>query len=121
FTYSADYPEKCVMSDIKLLGKCLCPRCLIMKDRVSELGTKQDRTWCMAQEHQDMTARQFDVEMVWEWIYTKGFPVGGAQIEKVLGPTSLTPSRVCPFIHSSLSTFNCVCRTHFPKRCYHMV
>ncbi len=34
-----------------------------------------------------MIVQQFDVKMVREWIYTKGFSIGGAQIEKVLGPT----------------------------------
>ncbi|KAK0421769.1 hypothetical protein EV421DRAFT_1915393 [Armillaria borealis] len=31
--------------------------------------------------------------MVRKWIFTKGFPVGGAQIEKVLHPLSLMPHK----------------------------
>ncbi|KAK0438853.1 uncharacterized protein EV420DRAFT_1651271 [Desarmillaria tabescens] len=33
FTYSADYPEKVLLTSIKYLGRCLCPRCLIVKER----------------------------------------------------------------------------------------
>ncbi|KAK0226736.1 hypothetical protein EDD85DRAFT_923411 [Armillaria nabsnona] len=93
FTYSADYPEKTLLASIKSLGRCLCPRCLITKDKVSELGMKRDMTRREAQAREDGTSRQFSIEMVRKWIYEKGFPVSGAQVEKVLNPTSLTPNR----------------------------
>ncbi|KAK0215256.1 hypothetical protein EDD85DRAFT_798705 [Armillaria nabsnona] len=46
-----------------------------------------------AQAREDGTSRQFSIEMVQKWIYKKGFPVSGAQVEKVLNPTLLTPNQ----------------------------
>ena len=60
FTYSTDYPEKWVMDSRKFylgelmrsvriliaclrnLGTCLCPHCLIPKDHIQNLATRQD-------------------------------------------------------------------------------
>ncbi len=93
FTHSALY-RRALLASIKSLGKCLCPRCLITKDKVSELGMKRDmarrETWA----RKDAILRQFTIEMVRKWIYEKGFPVAGDQVEKVLSPVSLMPNRV---------------------------
>ncbi|PBK86077.1 hypothetical protein ARMGADRAFT_1047940 [Armillaria gallica] len=40
FVYSADYPEKVLMACLKTMGTCLCPRCLIQKSEVQQMGTK---------------------------------------------------------------------------------
>ncbi|KAJ8691002.1 hypothetical protein PTI98_010618 [Pleurotus ostreatus] len=42
FTYGADYPEKVLLSTIKYLGGCPCPRCLIQKEKIRQLGMKCD-------------------------------------------------------------------------------
>jgi hypothetical protein len=60
FTYSADYPEKCVhsilysilanksdriiLATIKFLGRCLCPLYTCPMEKVQDLGTKADDT-----------------------------------------------------------------------------
>ncbi|KAG2339699.1 hypothetical protein BDR05DRAFT_835785, partial [Suillus weaverae] len=46
FTYSADYPEKTLLACIKFLAKCPCPRCLVPKAKIGELGTRADRRRC---------------------------------------------------------------------------
>ncbi|KAJ7467308.1 hypothetical protein B0H11DRAFT_1732841, partial [Mycena galericulata] len=43
FTYSADYKEKVLIACIKHLGTRLCPRCLIDKAHVPDLGSEKDR------------------------------------------------------------------------------
>ncbi|KJA13004.1 hypothetical protein HYPSUDRAFT_152056 [Hypholoma sublateritium FD-334 SS-4] len=40
FTYSADYPEKVLLATIRNLGSYPCPRCLIPKEKIPEVGTK---------------------------------------------------------------------------------
>ncbi|KIL54289.1 hypothetical protein M378DRAFT_19051 [Amanita muscaria Koide BX008] len=42
FTYAADYPEKILLACIKYLGKRPCPRCLIVKGNISDMGKKVD-------------------------------------------------------------------------------
>ncbi|KAK0439080.1 uncharacterized protein EV420DRAFT_1735640 [Desarmillaria tabescens] len=93
FTYSADYPEKVLLCSIKHLGKCLCPRCLIVKDKVRELGTKLDMRRRETQARVDSVNRQNDVTMAQDWIYNRGYPVDGKAINDLLGTHSLTPNR----------------------------
>ncbi|KAJ7580851.1 hypothetical protein C8J56DRAFT_1057826 [Mycena floridula] len=38
----SDYPEKVLLVEIKYLSEFLCPRCLVTKAQVPELGTKAD-------------------------------------------------------------------------------
>ncbi|KIK80669.1 hypothetical protein PAXRUDRAFT_158056, partial [Paxillus rubicundulus Ve08.2h10] len=46
FSYSADYPEKILLACIKFLGKCPCPRCLVKKADIPDMGTESDmKTW----------------------------------------------------------------------------
>lgn len=42
----------------------------------------------------DSEHRQQDVEMTRDWIFTRGYPVAGTRVEKVMFPKSLTPIRV---------------------------
>ncbi|KAE9402405.1 hypothetical protein BT96DRAFT_956276 [Gymnopus androsaceus JB14] len=42
FTYSADYPEKVLLATIRDLGSCPCPRCLIPKGLLDQMGSKRD-------------------------------------------------------------------------------
>lgn len=43
-TYSADYPEKTLLATLKFLGRSPCPRCLVQKDTIFNLGAKRDRS-----------------------------------------------------------------------------
>ncbi len=86
--------SRCLLASIKALGRCLCPRCLIPKEKVPEMGTKRDMAQRDNKGREDSTTRHYDISMVRKWIFTKGFPVGGAQVEKVLRPLSLTPHKV---------------------------
>jgi hypothetical protein len=42
----------------------------------------------------DTERRQSDVEMTRSWIFERGYPVAGTQVEGVLGPSSGVPTRV---------------------------
>ncbi|KZT03338.1 uncharacterized protein LAESUDRAFT_660046, partial [Laetiporus sulphureus 93-53] len=42
FTYSADYPEKILLACIRYLARCPCPRCLIKKADIPDMGSHMD-------------------------------------------------------------------------------
>ncbi|KAH9918886.1 uncharacterized protein BXZ73DRAFT_52743 [Epithele typhae] len=63
FTYSADYPEKCLIACIKSLAKCPCPDCHVQKSNIYLLGTKRD----MARREKE--PRTYSEHLIW-WIET---------------------------------------------------
>jgi hypothetical protein len=114
YTYSADYPEKCVtffpiqcltyvtghralLATIRSLGNLPCPRCLIENTKISAMGTLND----MKQRLQNLRLHGTDarwpekVDMVRKFIFEKGYAVNSRAVERVLAETSLVPTRVC--------------------------
>ena len=81
------------MTCTKHLGRCLCPRCLIEKKYVSELGTLNDqrRRKRLRVDSEHMRAC---VERACKLIFEKGRLVNGTAVQGVLGDQSLTPTRV---------------------------
>jgi hypothetical protein len=127
FTYSADYPEKYVLhfcdhlalsdqlfrvllATIRNLGACPCPRCLIPKERIPELGTVNDQKR-RDTAHRTVTGElEFDILLARDQIYKKGKGVKSAAVERILAPKSLVPTHVCYhvlkiFTHHSLNVF----------------
>ena len=112
FTYSADYPEKWVMDSHQFylrelmqpvriliaclcnLGTCLCPRCLIPKDHVQNLATRQDLLQRKILARADTTELQSRVEEVCKLIYEKNYAVDTVQVEALLKPESLVPTSI---------------------------
>ena len=113
--YSADYPEKYVYSSqryhwhnsnlfdrvllacIKYLGKHPCPRCLVEKSHIRELGSKVDLRRRGNLVRIDDGPRQFDVETARKLIYTQGVRINSKRIGAILDPKSLVPTRVSIF------------------------
>jgi hypothetical protein len=107
FTYSADYPEKCVaqqdisrilnpssinrvlIATIKDMGLCPCPRCLTPKRLFSSLGVARDMRRRVANLQVYVMTN-----IVWarEFIYTSGNTVDGAKIDNTLGEGSWVPT-----------------------------
>ena len=110
--YSADYPEKCAVSldnipqyrtnlfnrvllaGIKYLGKHPCPRCLVEKCHIPELGSKADLGRRERLARIDDGPCQFDVESARKLIYTQGVRINSKRITAILDPKSLVPTRV---------------------------
>ncbi|PPQ82246.1 hypothetical protein CVT25_008397, partial [Psilocybe cyanescens] len=92
FTYSADYPEKVLLSTIRNLAKCLCPRCYIQKRHVNALGTNVD---CQRRSHKhvDTEHRQDRVNISRKWIYEHGKGVKSKFVEDLLQEKSYVPTR----------------------------
>lgn len=85
-----------LLATIKYLGGCPCPRCLITKAQIPEMGTKYD----MRRRHDPSNIRVDDswlrrkIEMTRKWIFELGYLVHGTAVEAILKPHSLVPTRV---------------------------
>lgn len=88
--------NRILLACIKYLGKCPCPICLVEKHQVPNLGTKIDMKIHMEQKRNDTDHRRDTIDLVRKWIFELGMNVGSIHIDRVLGPHSLVPTRVCP-------------------------
>ncbi|KAN0088931.1 hypothetical protein V8E55_005988 [Tylopilus felleus] len=92
YTYSADYPEKVLLACIRLLGQCLCPRCLAKKTDVSEMGTPADmETWRnMIRTHGQ--AHKNKISKARRFIFRDSATINGNRIKNLLAAESLVPT-----------------------------
>jgi hypothetical protein len=108
FTYSADYPEKYVFTDlfkklnhssiyrvliatIKDMGLCPCPRCLTPKSFFNSLGLVRDMKSRITDFRVYVMAK---IVKAREYIYKSGNTVDGAKVEHTLGEGSWVPTIV---------------------------
>ncbi|KAJ3557352.1 hypothetical protein NP233_g11763 [Leucocoprinus birnbaumii] len=91
FTYSADYPEKVLLTTIRFLGGCPCPRCFIKKDQIGAIGTTVDEQR-RSHKRQDTYERQFDIQTARRMIFREGRGVNSKAVERLLKPLSQTPT-----------------------------
>ncbi|KAF8148266.1 hypothetical protein B0H34DRAFT_758798 [Crassisporium funariophilum] len=92
FTYSADYPEKVLLTTIRNLGRCPCPRCLIQKTRIGDLGKVVDGQR-RSHVRLDSDKRRRDVELTRRWIFEKGLGINSKSVNDVLQEESYVPTR----------------------------
>lgn len=114
FTYSADYPEKygppdissvdqcswsclyrVLISTIRDMGGCPCPRCLIPKHLIPGLGTESDVKWRTESTRKDDAPRREKVEAARELIYNRGYVVNSSRVDELLKAESYVPTEVC--------------------------
>ncbi|KAI0693618.1 hypothetical protein C8T65DRAFT_585633 [Cerioporus squamosus] len=90
--HTADFVEKILLTCLKYLAKCPCPRCKINKDKLIEMGTHAD-------DYRRNNTRIDDNDVNWritlarKWIFENGMPLTSVYLDRVLGPLSLTPTR----------------------------
>ncbi|KZV87861.1 hypothetical protein EXIGLDRAFT_571190, partial [Exidia glandulosa HHB12029] len=89
FTYSADYPEKCIIATVKDLGRCPCPRCLITKDEIPKVGQQLDIRRRTTKARTDSARRQQRVDMARKVIEEHGIAVDSKTLDPFLGEESL--------------------------------
>ncbi|EGO18986.1 hypothetical protein SERLADRAFT_443529 [Serpula lacrymans var. lacrymans S7.9] len=92
FTYSADYPEKVLLTSIRNLGACPCPRCLIPKDCIPGMGTKQDMRQRKTLARVNNSQYQRKVDIARSLIYEKNHAVNSNAVERLLKEESLVPT-----------------------------
>ncbi|KAF7424881.1 hypothetical protein PC9H_010192 [Pleurotus ostreatus] len=92
FTYSADYPEKVLLTTIRNLGACPCPRCLVPKAKIPELGTQRDDARRSKLARVDDVHRRGRIMQVRDWIYLTGRAIKSKAVELVIGVRSEVPT-----------------------------
>ncbi|KIK26402.1 hypothetical protein PISMIDRAFT_274760 [Pisolithus microcarpus 441] len=92
-TYSADYPEKTLLATLKFLGRSPCPRCLVQKNTIFNLGAKKDRYIRKKTQRVDDEHRRFSIENARKAIFEFGRSMLSTAVENILGMLSVTPTR----------------------------
>ena len=107
--------SRVLLATIKNLGKHPCPRCLILKTDIHNVGTPAG-----AQQRKrirvDNTSRRQDVEKARKAMFEKGCKITSTQVQSYLSDRSMVPTRV--HIYSLvLHPINTLNRTHSLKDC----
>ena len=79
---------------IKNRGKCPCPRCLIPKERFSNLGSRQDKRQRSTLARVDDNSRRAKVDGARRLIYEKHYALDGNAVNGLLQAQSLVPTKV---------------------------
>ncbi|KJA26291.1 hypothetical protein HYPSUDRAFT_133110, partial [Hypholoma sublateritium FD-334 SS-4] len=93
FAYSADYPEKVILSGIRNMGCCPCPRCLVPKNDTDQLGTKHDQHRRVTLARKDDLQYRVKVSSAHDIIYQQNRTVDSNFVEHLLKSESLVPTQ----------------------------
>ncbi|CDO76216.1 hypothetical protein BN946_scf184894.g5 [Trametes cinnabarina] len=89
-TYSADYPEKILLTALKPLSKFPCPRCLVPKDEICLAGMPGDMDNRRNNKCEDTPALQRKIQKARKLVFN-GVSLASKRIEKLLNPGSFNP------------------------------
>jgi hypothetical protein len=109
--------DRVLMSGLKYLSHCPCPRCLVLKTNFPLLGSRRDMNDRVKLRRVDNTARQQAVEHARRLLFEKGVSIGNKQISDILGAQSLVPTRVCLRLYIDSSSNQLLYRMHFHSVC----
>jgi hypothetical protein len=83
------------MLSLRDKGNCPCPRCLITKKDISQLGMQRDRNRRITMVRKDTIASLQNIQMARGFIYGRsGYKVNSKVVENVLQATSQVPTEV---------------------------
>ena len=77
----------------------MCPRCLALKLKINKIGSKMDMCQQLQNARMDNETRQYHIEVVRKMLFEKGINISSVKIERILGPTSAVPTRVCTYLN----------------------
>jgi hypothetical protein len=84
-----------LMLSLRDKGNCPCPRCLITKKEISQLGTKHDCRRRIKNAREDNDHSLENIQMARKFIYGRsGYKVNSKAVEDVLQATSQVPTEV---------------------------
>jgi len=81
-----------ILTGIKNLGQCLCPRCLTRKDEVPLMGTKVDMKRRLRRMQKDDRIHCREVDDAQALIFQLGVSVDGTHVQNILNSESLVPT-----------------------------
>jgi|ERR1700710_549961 len=85
---------RALLATIRNLGGCPCPRCLIPKSRIQNLGLSRDMKQHQTLARIDDDARQSKVTISRSLIYDRGYSIRSNAVENLLKEHSLVPTSV---------------------------
>lgn len=88
------YIHRILISSIRNLGNCPCPRCLIPLSRVCNLGMARDKAQRISLARTDNIQRHTRVYAARKLIYEKNHRVNSAAVESMLREMSFVPNAV---------------------------
>ncbi|KIJ27116.1 hypothetical protein M422DRAFT_785011 [Sphaerobolus stellatus SS14] len=103
FTWSADYPEKVLLASICNLSGCPCPRCLVKKADVGNLGMKFDMNTRSDKMRTDTEECRDKVDEARKFMYDDGYVVDSDPVDKLLKTNSMVPTENT-FSHTLFAT-----------------
>ena len=86
--------DRVLLATIRNFGSCPCPRCLVPKSKIPEVGTAIDDRRREKSRRVDSFTRNWNVSLAREYIYERGFGVRSAAVERLLAEESYTPTKV---------------------------
>ncbi|OSD02376.1 hypothetical protein PYCCODRAFT_1390006 [Trametes coccinea BRFM310] len=94
FTYSADYPEKILLTALKPLSKHPCPRCLVSHEDLCNAGTTSDDLERQRNQRIDTPRLRRDIQQARKLVFEKGRSLNSKKVKDILDPCSLNPVQV---------------------------
>jgi hypothetical protein len=83
------------MLSLRDKGNCPCPRCLVTKKEISQVGLQHDRKTRQTRLREDTRLQLEDVALARKFIYQKmSYIVNSKAVENILKPRSLVPTVV---------------------------
>jgi len=98
-------PSRILLACIKFLGKCPCPRCLVTKADIPDMGSQSDMATRLNNTRISNHNLREKVKKGRRLIFKHGASINGVRVKKLLDDESLVPTHVRhPVYHSILST-----------------
>lgn len=89
-----NYVPRVLLASIRNNGGCPCPRCLIPKVWIQNLGMVRDRQQRLTLQRLDDQGRQYKIAKARHLIYKHNYAVDSSAVDKLLKPESLVPTSV---------------------------
>ncbi|EIW53823.1 uncharacterized protein TRAVEDRAFT_132848 [Trametes versicolor FP-101664 SS1] len=99
FSYSADYPEKILLTALKPLSKHPCPRCLVSHDDLCDAGTPEDMIRRAADKRRDSKKVRKRINRARKQIFEKGRSLKSEKLKALLDYQSLNPIQSAFSVH----------------------
>lgn len=86
-----------LLSSIRNMGSCPCPRCLVPKTSTDQLGTKSDQHQRVTLARKDNPQYRVKISSARDIIYKQNRTVDSNFVDNLLKPESLVPIEVLMF------------------------
>ena len=83
-----------LMTCLRYLALCPCPRCLLLKSRISLISSKTDHQQRFKLMRVDSHARRVKIELARRLLFEQGVNITSKRIDTLLQSQSLVPTRV---------------------------